>query len=640
MTPLPSQRHESYRLDIDGLRAVAILPVLCYHAGLGFPGGFVGVDVFFVISGFLITNVIQNEIHRGTFSIVTFWERRVRRLFPALALVVVATLAAGYFLLLPADFRELGQSAVAQALLSANFYFWRESDYFAAPSEIKPLLHLWSLAVEEQFYLLLPPFLMIRWRPLVRLWALGTLLVASIGWSVYSSWQYPSASFYLLPSRAWELLIGVLLAQFYDRVSLSRPVAELTGLVGIALIAASCFAYNSATIFPGLAAIPPCIGAAAIIASGGRTPATLVQRLLSSGPCVMLGLLSYSLYLWHWPVFAYASYLKFEPLSVPVRLALVGISVVAAAFSLAIVEQPVRRRAVCKSRRSIFVTVGIGTSALLAVGMLIHFQGGMRSRFPQSVLRAADARNDRNPQRRLRHDLSAKALRAGMPRLGDLDDRRPPVLAVIGDSHADALMPVLDSMCREFRIPAVAATQSATIPLFCEQSEPRPHKREFQTTIRQQLESGESIRHVLLVARWSHHPSQVMNRENLRRTVDALVDHGKTVWLFRQVPEQKTNIPRALALSTLWNRDLSPAICTSQEYLQERTGADSFLAEMTGDGIFVLDPIDVFFVGTESCRVTRDGLPFYVDDDHLSVFGAMQLRSVLLPMFEAILSDR
>lgn len=615
---------------------MAILPVLCFHAGFGFPGGYVGVDVFFVISGFLITHVIQNEINRGTFSLVTFWERRVRRLFPALALVVAATIVAGYFLLLPADFRELGQSVVAQALLSANIFFWRESGYFAGPSELKPLLHLWSLAVEEQFYLLLPPFLMIRWQPRFRLAALFAMLVASFAWSTYSSTEYPSASFFLLPSRACELLIGVLLAQLQDRIRLSHRVAEFLGFFGLALIAAACFGYSSTTTFPGFAAIPPCIGAAAIIASGGRTPATLVQRLLSTSPFVMLGLLSYPLYLWHWPLFAYANYLKFEPLSTTTRLALVAASIAGAGFSYAVVEQPVRRRQVLPSRRSIFATVAVGTTALFAAGMFIDRQGGMRDRFPEVVWRAADARNDKNPQRKLRHDLPLSTLRGGLPRLGDPEDQRPPVLAVIGDSHADALMPVLDALCREWHVPAVAVSRSATVPLFCDGSEPNAQKREFQNVVRQQLEKAESLRHVLLVARWSHHSSRVMNRENLRRTVDALVERGKTVWLFRQVPEQTTSLPRALALSLKWNRDLAPATRTLDEYIRERSGQDSLLPEMSGTRVFVLDPLGVFYPDGGNCRVMDDGRPFYIDDDHLSVFGAMQLKPALLPLFESI----
>src|SRR5437588_3933319 len=231
-------RSHKYRPDIDGLRALAILPVILFHAGLGCTGGLVGVDVFFVISGFLITSLILNEIDGNCFSLVNFWERRIRRIFPALVPVVVAILVAGWFLYLPHDFELLGQSTVAQAVLTSNFFFWRHSGYFDAASDTMPLLHTWSLAVEEQFYLLFPPLLVFLARCKRRSNALIILClcIGSFELSVLGTGFNQSATYYLLPTRAWELLMGALLSAVPGR-QLAKPWwNEAISWSGLALI--------------------------------------------------------------------------------------------------------------------------------------------------------------------------------------------------------------------------------------------------------------------------------------------------------------------------------------------------------------------------------------------------------------------
>ncbi|MBL8848227.1 MAG: acyltransferase [Planctomycetaceae bacterium] len=636
----PSDRESRYRADIDGLRSVAIVPVLLFHAGLGLTGGYVGVDVFFVISGFLIASVVQTEIDRGEFSIVRFWERRVRRLFPALSIVLLAVLAAGGVLLLPRDFRELGQSVVAQGLLAANFYFCREAGYFAGPSEIKPLLHTWSLAVEEQFYVLLPPLLLLLSRVRGRMAVLIALLIASLAWSAYSTQKTPDSAFFLLPARAWELLLGVILAFGYSRIVLPKRVFEGLSVLGLLMIGWSCVQFDQQTAFPGVAALLPCLGAALVIAGGGRGSPTLVERLLSTKPFVMIGLLSYSIYLWHWPLFAYANYLRFAPLGVGLRLALIGVSVGLAAASWALVEQPFRRRTLCGTRRGILSLYAVGTCALMAIGLGIHAVGGWPERFSPEVLSAAEGATDTNPQRKLRHDLPNSIVRRGLPRLGDAADDRPPVLAVIGDSHGDAFMPVMDALCSELHVPAVAVSRSATIPLFCGETERDAGKRAFQEAVREQLDSAPSIQHVLLVARWADHKSDVMNADNLRKTVSELAALGKHVWILRQVPEQPTSVPRALALSLHWKRDLSDAACTWQDYCAHSSAADALFQRLADTNVQVLDPSSAFFPERDRCRISCDGRPLYVDDDHLSVSGALQLRAVVAPVFQAISADQ
>jgi len=224
----PDLENFCYRPEIDGLRALAVLPVLLFHAGLGFPGGFMGVDIFFVISGFLITTLIVRDLQLGTFQMRSFWERRIRRILPAASVMVLATLIVGAIILLPESFENLGQSALAQSLMVSNFYFWQQDGYFAAPSDYEALLHTWSLAVEEQFYLILPALLVFLNRkfPARITLVLWLVFLTSMIWSFFGSYLYPAASFYLLPARAWELLLGSLIAIFAIKVPGGRLGAE------------------------------------------------------------------------------------------------------------------------------------------------------------------------------------------------------------------------------------------------------------------------------------------------------------------------------------------------------------------------------------------------------------------------------
>jgi peptidoglycan/LPS O-acetylase OafA/YrhL len=281
-----------YRPDIDGLRALAILPVMLFHAEFGCPGGFVGVDVFFVISGFLITSLILEEIHNDAFSLAMFWERRIRRILPALFVVVFATLIAACFLYFPDDFKLVGQSVLAQALLLSNVFFWRQTGYFADGVDTLPLLHTWSLAVEEQFYVLFPLLLIYLGRH-KRFSIARTILWVGFGsfaLSVVGTYSRPTATFYLLPTRAWELMVGAFLAAVPGRHVTKSWLNEMAAWSGLCLILFPIFYYTPDTRFPGLAAVPPCLGTALIIFSGGAKP-TLISRVLALKPVAFIGLI-------------------------------------------------------------------------------------------------------------------------------------------------------------------------------------------------------------------------------------------------------------------------------------------------------------------------------------------------------------
>jgi peptidoglycan/LPS O-acetylase OafA/YrhL len=373
----------SYRREIDGLRAIAVLPVIFFHAGFEpFAGGFVGVDVFFVISGYLITNTILTELTSGEFSLLHFYERRARRILPALYLVILVCLPIAWLTLPPNSMKNFAQSLAAISLFSSNFLFWMEQGYFDAASELKPLLHTWSLAVEEQFYFFYPIFLVFLWRRLrrkiERVLALTLLLSFALAqWLVHLS---PLAAFYLLPTRAWELLIGAMACIYllkFKRHHYARATNEIGGSVGLLLILFSIVAYDQKTEFPGVFALTPTLGTALIIVFA--TQQTLTGRLLGHKPLVGLGLMSYSFYLWHQPLFVFARHIILEEPDLGLMLALVLLAFFFAYLTWRFVEIPFRRRDFLK-QKLIFQLALAGCMTLLLLGAYGHLKGGFPSK--------------------------------------------------------------------------------------------------------------------------------------------------------------------------------------------------------------------------------------------------------------------
>jgi len=335
---------KNYRPDIDGLRAVAVLAVVLFHAFPTLvPGGYVGVDIFFVISGFLITGILLAEVRQGSFSVLRFYIRRARRLFPALCVVLLAVLAFGWFTLLPAEYAQLGKHVLAGAGFVSNIVLWREAGYFDINSELKPLLHLWSLGVEEQYYLLWPLLVLLLARH-ARLFLLATLLLAVASFALNVHWldRLPTLTFYLPITRFWELLLGGLLAFLAGRgAPAPARAADALSAAGLVLILLALFALDRHTPFPGWAALLPVAGSALLIAAG---PAASFNRLvLASRPAVWIGLISYPLYLWHWPLFAFARVLTGEPMSVAVGTGLSLAAVGLAWLTYRFIERPFRR---------------------------------------------------------------------------------------------------------------------------------------------------------------------------------------------------------------------------------------------------------------------------------------------------------
>ncbi|WP_226628120.1 acyltransferase family protein [Alloyangia pacifica] len=362
-----------YRSEIDGLRSVAVLPVILFHAGSSlFSGGFVGVDIFFVISGYLITTIIVDELSRGEFSLLRFYERRAKRILPALCLVSVTALVLGWLLLQNRPFVEFVRSLLGVATFSSNILFWMEADYFDTTAELKPMLHTWSLAVEEQFYIFFPLLLMLFWRfgQKVVLYVLIAIFLVSLALAQWQVRTDPMSAFFLLHARAWELGIGAFCA-FYLRAG-HPPLAAglrngLSGL-GLGLIAVAVFGFTAETPTPSLITLVPTVGAALIILFA--TSGTLVQRLLSTRAMVGVGLISYSAYLWHQPLFAFTRHNSLEEPAWYVMAALIALTLLLAWLSWKYVETPVRKGRY--PRFKLFGASATGLAAFAALGFLVH----------------------------------------------------------------------------------------------------------------------------------------------------------------------------------------------------------------------------------------------------------------------------
>ena len=398
-----------YRPEIDGLRAIAVAAVILFHAGFAlFGGGFVGVDVFFVISGFLITSIIVEELKTGRFSVLRFYERRARRILPALFTVMAACVPFAYRLLSPDDLKDFAQSLAAICLFASNVLFWGESGYFDTQAELKPLLHTWSLAVEEQFYVVFPLLLLAAWR-LGRKFLLaliGVIAVVSLFTSVDEVRNFPSAAFYLLPSRAWQLLVGALASLVADRwpsAALRQPAVRLAGEAfgwgGMAMIVMALFLFDERTPFPGLNAALPTVGTVLVLL--GASDRTSVGRMLAWRPLVGLGLISYSAYLWHQPLFAFTKHALLADLPTDLAIVLCAVTIVLACLSWRYVEQPFRDRSLI-SRGMVFALSAAGMAAFVGLGFIGH---RMSDQITQVRLRSVDPA--RRSQFRTRESLVA-----------------------------------------------------------------------------------------------------------------------------------------------------------------------------------------------------------------------------------------
>jgi peptidoglycan/LPS O-acetylase OafA/YrhL len=653
-----------YRPDIDGLRAVAVLPVVFYHAGLsGVPGGFVGVDVFFVISGYLITRIIHNEMLEGRFSMLHFYERRARRILPALLTVMAASLAIGWVWLSPADYDALARSAGSVLIFLSNVWFWQNSgSYFDGAADYLPLLHTWSLAIEEQFYILFPLLLLglVRMGRRATLWVTAALVLGSLVLAVWASPRMPSASFYLLPTRIWELGVGSLLALGLAPGTAPRWLRESVGMLGLAAIAYSVTQYDGATVFPGLAALLPVLGAAALIWVGGAG-GSLAGRLLSWQPVVLVGLLSYSLYLWHWPIMAFArNRLTDVHLPPAWQVGTIVLSLLMAWASWRYVERPFRAKQI--SRGKIFIASGAGMALLGAATAAIVMTGGAEQRFEPNRLA-------------LERALTTQALRdwtceGTAPQrcvFSDTVSGAAATWALWGDSHAAALLPAIGALAAEQNRTVYVATKGGCPPLpGLVRTDMPPFENATCARLNSQmletLRTDPNIQTVFLAARWpiyvegtftasegnrafalrrAGEPATPANNPGavaaaLETVVADLRAAGRQVVLLGPVPEMPWDVTARLRAAVLFDTALPRDIpdLTAIQPRQERSEVILSMLAQLHDGVLYVPLARAMC--QEVCSLMDDGVPRYTDNNHLTVYSA---RRLVTPALRAALSD-
>ena len=603
-----------YRPDIDGLRALAIIPVVLYHTEFAlFSGGFVGVDVFFVISGYLITFIINEEIKQDRFTVTGFYERRIRRIFPALFTVVFFCSIVAAFIMLPQGFEDFGQSVVAATLFVANIFFLTTSDYFGAAADTKPLLHTWSLSVEEQFYVIYPLLLVLiykyfhgRWRSVLLPVALVSLMLSISGVSFF-----PSAAFYLLPTRAWELLLGSFLALGLFPQLKEKFAIDVASIIGLLLILWSIFFFSRLTPFPGWYAILPCAGAALIIYSGSNG-ISAAGRLLSNHIVVFIGLISYSLYLWHWPLMVFGKQIFYGNQFKYHDVAVVALSFIIAVISWRYIEKPFRRRGAAKQRKKLFATATMVMTVSVVAGVAIDSTQGWPARFGDKLVSLdCDLSRYNLGSCFLREDQSYSEWK------GEecfLKSDKPSIALLWGDSFAAHYVPGIKSSTDLLNSNIVQYTAGGCAPAFNYDPAYRPQCKKFSAQI-DRIISNYDIRTVIMAAAWGLAFENGLAGRDLKSTVDRLHQKGVRVVMIGQSPRFDQSVQDISNRAGILGRSESESMVSI-----DLDSINSKLREIVGPDNFV-DPSELFCVN-QKCRFkSREGFYFW-DDGHFTSLGS------------------
>ncbi len=657
---------QGQRPEIDGLRAIAILPVVLFHAGLGCRGGFVGVDVFFVISGFLITGIILRELDAGQFSPAQFWLRRIRRLFPALIVFFAATLLAGWKVLFPSQLASLASQTMAALGVMANFKMRAMLGWYWAPkAETIPLLHTWSLAVEEQFYFFMPFLLMAahRW---LRKWIGGALLLLLMA-SLALCWHFgrtdPGFNFYMLPTRAWELLIGCLGAWVVrQHLALTGSIGVLAGGIGLWIILFSVFYLGGHRGWPDSWTLLPTIGTALILISPepeGRR--FIVVRLLSTQPLRFIGLISYSLYLWHWPLVVFLSEYKSQDQITPLdRWLVVAASILLAAASWRFVEQPFRRssRSLRIAARPFLIGAAAAWTLLMTACLWARNTNGFETLFQANLPPEARGVIFPPPDSEPNKDYNANQfLPAGGLRIGG--GNNVPRCVVLGDSHGAALGPVIEALSQSYNLPCAMFAQSGTPGFFAGSntfvvvygSDNAEKQRQDETVKRyiSQWKPGLAI----IAGRWmwqmaacwgpGRSASAAAMEQACRNTTTWLTERCAKVVILAQGPvlpieDTPDNGP------VIWkilrtNGNVLPSFLEEPETLEMRQSTTALLHRSANPKVAIIDISPPFQNPDGSIRYYSEAGPLYQDNHHLNRLGVLELRPLLEPFFQALATN-
>ena len=615
------ERGLRYRPDIDGLRALAILPILLLHCGVTkLRGGFVGVDIFFVISGFLITAIMVRDIAAERFSIARFYRHRIIRILPALLVMMTVTLALGCVFLLPNQLRDLGRSAAATSVFGSNIYFYLTSDYFAAASDAKPLVHTWSLAVEEQFYLLYPLLLwslrgLSRQRLAQVIAGLALASFAVGGWLVTT---YPSAAFFLLPARIWELSLGALVALGAVPTIANRSIRATLCILAIAVIAASCVAISSGWPFPVPFALPPAVAAAVLLAYGGEGT---TARLLGAWPLRTIGLISYSAYLWHRPIIAFYQIRHGSTLAPVETVGLLCASLGAAWLSFALVERPASRRWRSGSGLAPHAVAVVLLAAMAIAGLTIAAKADdIRPLSPRQRLAASYLGWDSTDAGKRQFSTDrCFALPTGRPFAPDclrLSATKPNIV-LLGDSHGAHFSQALHTLLPAANI--IQATAAGCRPLL--HGKGLPTCRATMDTAFGTLDFTR-IDTLILSARWLD-----FEQPALLDTIRWLRERGTRVLVIGPSVEYDADLPALIVRSS---QDADPALA-DRFRLADRIALDRTMAgPVRATGADYASAIDTECTGATCRLTTADGTPLHFDHSHFTPAGAQAALAAIL----------
>jgi len=656
MQPAPhSDRTPSYRPDVDGLRALAVTAVILSHTRLAwFRGGYVGVDVFFVISGYLITQLLVGSSHKSPRQrLAEFYLRRARRILPALLASLGITVVAALLILFPSDLVSLGKYVASTLALLTNVVAWTDGGYFSV-GRPNPLLHLWSIAVEEQFYLLFPLALIVAgWALARRRWPLwAALAAASFALCIWASYTHPVANYYWAPCRAWELLLGAAIAESSVGSVSNRASNELLAFLGLGVIALAACLYSPSTRYPGLNALAPCAGAATLIVTA-RGHSTWVSRLLSLRLLVFTGLISYSLYLWHAPILImYRYYFMRDPGGLELAFVLAALYLVAA-VSWWVIEQPIHTRRFLQSDRTFAWWVVMANTFLFAAGVTLWRSDGFPGRFAADVRALAAGSNAYHPD-------AARCMSLPLPDVaaGDLCSYGPagvgvPKAFVWGDSHAMALLPAYEHLANALHVHLYFAGRSSCKPLLLAapaaggtaQLGPCSAFNQAMLQAVQRLDP----RLVILNAHWSEpdadrprigdpapDPQSSEFKYALAETVRQIRTVNRSLCVIMDVPTLKH--PVALARAMARRRRIADDFLTLSrtDALAQQPEIERYIRALQRSGLLMsADPKDAL-CGSDSCKFKMNDRSLYTDSDHLSVDGARWVTPTLERCFTDI----
>ena len=636
-----SDRTRELRLDIQGLRAIAVLAVVLYHAApSALSGGFAGVDIFFVISGYLIAGILLGEMEQGKFSLLGFYERRVRRLFPALFVMLAVVLAAGAMLLTPSAYQELGRTTVSTIFFVSNFDFFSMSDYFDSDAEFRPLLHTWSLAVEEQFYLAFP-LLLFALVSFARRWMRLALLVGAVISFALCLWALErnvAGAFFLAPFRGYELLIGAVLAGVPFPARVPQIVRDALSLVGLALIGASLVLINETMPFPGAAALAPCFGVALVLFAGANG-SSFGGRLISGPFFTFFGALSYSLYLWHWPVLVFGkSLLLGEPDAVQTAV-LVLLAIVLASLSWRFIEQPFLKRRMPRWR--LFAMGGAAMAAGTIVAAVVFVAHGLPGRF-EAPARAMFAQSESYSPRRWEchnflYDLRPYAENCV---LGAPDAE--PHAAIWADSHGVSLAFALGERLARRGQAVMEITGSGCPPALDYARLDQPLCAEQNAITLAGLARDDRIDTVIFAVNFTAYPRAQWPAvlDGLTRSVEAMAAAGKRVVLVYPIPVFDYDVPSALGMMIERGQDPGAYALDRRRFEAANALPRAHLNALRQRfGAIAIRPVDVLCRASVCPAYTPERGALYYNKDHLSIEGA-RLVAALFPLDSTLAAPR